>query len=51
MKTTSGIWIRQLGLILFLIAIVAMGGFGCRTAHGLGEDIEKAGEKIQDGTK
>jgi len=23
---------------------------GCRTAHGFGEDMEKAGEKIQSGT-
>jgi predicted small secreted protein len=23
---------------------------GCRTAHGFGEDMEKAGHSIQDGT-
>ena len=24
---------------------------GCRTAHGFGEDMEKAGDKIQEGTR
>ena len=38
-------------LPLFLIAtFLAMVGVGCNTAHGFGKDVEKAGEKIQDGT-
>jgi len=24
---------------------------GCQTAHGFGEDVEHAGEKIQEGTR
>ena len=36
-----------------LLLLVAVSGLitaftGCRTAHGAGEDIERAGEKIQD---
>jgi predicted small secreted protein len=36
--------------ILALIAVVGSIAFftGCRTAEGFGEDMEKAGEKIQD---
>lgn len=34
----------MLGLSLALFS-------GCRTAHGFGEDMENAGEKIQEGTQ
>lgn len=36
----------------FLVAVVIIFVCtGCNTAHGFGKDMEKAGEKIQDGTK
>ncbi|MHC1765709.1 MAG: entericidin A/B family lipoprotein [Verrucomicrobiia bacterium] len=44
---------RRLGPLLLgatLLALV-LGSIGCHTAHGFGQDMEKAGEKIQDGTK
>jgi predicted small secreted protein len=33
-----------------LLVIVGI-GVGCNTAHGFGKDMEKAGEKIQEGTQ
>lgn len=36
---------------LCILALITLVGLGCRTAHGFGQDMEKAGEKIQDGTK
>ena len=39
-------------LLLFSIAFVlSVICTACNTAHGFGKDMEKAGEKIQDGTK
>ncbi len=38
-------------LLLFVTALVAIAGTGCNTAHGFGKDMEKAGDKIQEGTK
>ncbi|HXS67418.1 MAG TPA: entericidin A/B family lipoprotein [Candidatus Polarisedimenticolia bacterium] len=38
-------------LILVLIALVGQIAFtGCRTAHGFGEDMENAGQSIQNKT-
>ena len=38
-------------LVLALIAVfLTVAATGCRTAHGAGEDLENAGEKIQEGT-
>jgi predicted small secreted protein len=39
-------------LILSLCLLVSVGAFvtGCRTAHGFGEDMEHAGQSIQDNT-
>ena len=39
-------------LLLLFVAMTALitGATGCRTAHGAGEDIEHAGEKIQEHT-
>lgn len=34
----------------FLLSLLVL-CLGCNTAHGFGKDMEKAGEKIQDGTK
>jgi len=36
--------------LVFLLVLGASALNGCRTAHGFGEDMEHAGEKIQDGT-
>jgi len=36
--------------LVFLLVMGASVFTGCRTAHGFGEDMEHAGEKIQDGT-
>jgi predicted small secreted protein len=38
-------------VLLFVTALSAIVGIGCNTAHGFGKDMEKAGQKIQDGTK
>lgn len=37
---------------IVILLLVAFGAIftGCNTAHGFGEDMEKAGEKIQDKT-
>jgi predicted small secreted protein len=35
----------------FMLALSVAAFTGCRTAHGFGEDMEDAGESIQDGTK
>ncbi len=41
---------RSLVLLAFAF-LLGMAGMGCNTAHGFGKDVERAGEKIQDGTK
>jgi predicted small secreted protein len=38
-------------LFLSLTTLLSLLGLGCHTANGFGKDMEKAGEKIQDGTK
>ncbi len=38
-------------VLLFVATLLAIVSLGCNTAHGFGKDMEKAGEKIQDGTK
>jgi predicted small secreted protein len=42
---------KRLTVSLLLTSIVVFVGIGCNTAHGFGKDVEKAGTKIQDGTK
>ena len=42
--------IKRLIIALFAAGIFVVAGTGCHTAHGAGEDIEKAGEKIQEHT-
>ena len=42
---------KRIVLMLFVAALLATAVVGCNTAHGFGKDMEKAGEKIQDGTK
>jgi predicted small secreted protein len=45
--------VQRLVPLLFIAALLVIVGVGvgCNTAHGFGKDMEKAGEKIQDGTK
>ena len=42
---------KRIVVLLFVTAFLAIAGMGCNTAHGFGKDVEKAGEKIQEGTK
>jgi predicted small secreted protein len=42
---------KRIIALLLTSALLALAGTGCNTAHGFGKDVEKAGEKIQDGTK
>ena len=42
---------KSIGMAL-IAALLVLGAVGCRnTAKGFGEDMEKAGEKIQEKTK
>ncbi len=43
--------LKRSAILLFATALLVVVGVGCNTAHGFGKDMEKAGEKIQDGTK
>ena len=43
--------IKRIVVLLFVTTLLAMAGLGCNTANGFGKDMEKAGEKIQNGTK
>jgi predicted small secreted protein len=40
----------RIALLLLAATLLATVGAGCNTAKGFGKDVEKAGEKIQDGT-
>jgi predicted small secreted protein len=42
---------QRIFVLLFVTALLAIVGLGCNTAHGFGKDMEKAGDKIQEGTK
>ena len=42
---------KRIVLLLFVTTLLALVSVGCNTAHGFGKDMEKAGDKIQDGTK
>jgi predicted small secreted protein len=42
---------KRIVVLLFVTMLLAFAGTGCNTAHGFGKDMEKAGDKIQDGTK
>ncbi|HZR19011.1 MAG TPA: entericidin A/B family lipoprotein [Verrucomicrobiae bacterium] len=42
--------IKRIVLLLFATMTLVLGAVGCRTAHGAGEDIEAAGQKIQEHT-
>ena len=39
-------------ILAMMLAVYALAVVGCKhTAHGAGQDIERAGEKIQDKTR
>ena len=42
--------IKRIALLLFTAATLVMGVTACHTAHGAGEDISTAGDKIQNNT-
>lgn len=42
---------QRILVVALFSTFMGLVGLGCRTAHGFGEDMEKAGESIQDGTK
>ena len=41
---------QKLIVFIFWVALACSVVSGCRTAHGFGEDMENAGDKIQEGT-
>jgi predicted small secreted protein len=41
---------KRIVLLLFATVALFVGAVGCRTVHGAGEDIEHAGQKIQQHT-
>ena len=42
---------QRLVLLFLASTLLALVSVGCNTAHGFGKDLEKAGEKVQEGTK
>ncbi len=43
--------LKHLLIALGIGSVLTLGSTGCNTAHGFGKDLEKAGDKIQEGTK
>jgi predicted small secreted protein len=43
--------LKQLIVLLFATALLAIAGFGCNTAHGFGKDVKQTGQNIEDGTR
>lgn len=41
---------KRILVLLFVAALLVIVNTGCNTARGLGKDVERTGEKIQDGT-
>ncbi len=44
------IQIKRIAVLLFVAAFITIVSTGCNTAHGFGRDVERTGEKIQNGT-
>ena len=42
--------LKRIVVLLFVGAFLAIINTGCNTAHGFGKDVQRTGEKIQDGT-
>jgi predicted small secreted protein len=38
-------------VLLLVTTFLALVSMGCNTAHGFGKDVQRTGEKIQEGTK
>jgi predicted small secreted protein len=45
------LFLKRTVVLLFVAAFLAIIGLGCNTAHGFGQDMQNAGEGIQNGTK
>lgn len=43
--------VQRFGFLFLASALLLIVSVGCNTAQGFGEDMEKAGESIQEGTK
>jgi len=43
--------LKRIAVLISFGALLSLLGTGCETAHGFGKDVEKTGEKIQEGTK
>jgi len=41
---------KRIVVLLFVAALLTLVNTGCNTAKGFGKDVERTGEKIQDGT-
>jgi len=42
---------KMILVLFFVAALLALVTAGCHTAHGFGQDMESAGEKIQEKTR
>ena len=42
---------KRVAVLLFISALMILGGMGCNTANGFGKDVSNAGQGIQNGTK
>ncbi len=42
---------KRIAILLLASTLLALFSTGCNTARGFGKDVERTGEKIQDGTK
>jgi predicted small secreted protein len=51
MNSNQPMLVRRFLLLFLVTTLLASVGIGCNTASGFGKDMEKAGEKIQEGTK
>jgi predicted small secreted protein len=48
----KSVMIKSIFIALLAATVMILAGTGCKhTAHGVGEDVEKMGEKIQEKTK
>ena len=48
--TNEPVMIKRIILLLLYTVTLVLGSIGCHTAHGAGEDLEAAGQKIQEKT-
>ena len=43
--------LKRIFVVFIFIAVVAVAGLGCHTAHGFGQDVKDAGQGIKNGTQ